>query len=136
AHGAERAPVRRLEVAEPAFERALDANVRKALIDEVELLDAAGDALDPQKLASGQVTPMFFGSALTNFGLPQFLDAFIEMMPTPAPRDTDKGPIEPTDERFTSFVFKIQANMDRAHRDRMAFVRVCSGRYERGMKIR
>jgi peptide chain release factor 3 len=79
---------------------------------------------------------MFFGSALTNFGLPQFLDSFIEMMPLPAPRESDKGPIEPDDERFSAFVFKIQANMDRAHRDRVAFLRVCSGRYERGMKVK
>jgi peptide chain release factor 3 len=79
---------------------------------------------------------MFFGSALTNFGLPQFLDAFVEMMPLPAPRHSDKGDVEPDDERFSAFVFKIQANMDRAHRDRMAFLRVCSGRYQRGMKIR
>jgi peptide chain release factor 3 len=78
---------------------------------------------------------MFFGSAITNFGLPQLLDSFIEMMPAPAPRESDKGPVGPDDERFTAFVFKIQANMDRAHRDRIAFLRVCSGRYERGMKV-
>ena len=78
---------------------------------------------------------MFFGSAITNFGLPQLLDSFIELMPPPAPRMSDKGPIAPDDERFTAFVFKIQANMDRAHRDRVAFFRVCSGRYERGMKV-
>ncbi|MEO7327261.1 MAG: EF-Tu/IF-2/RF-3 family GTPase, partial [Minicystis sp.] len=99
------------------------------------LLDAAGDGLDKQRRATGQVTPMFFGSAITNFGLPQLLDSFIEMMPPPAARMSDKGPIQPDDERFTSFVFKIQANMDRAHRDRIAFLRVCSGRYERGMKV-
>jgi len=79
---------------------------------------------------------MFFGSAINNFGLPQFLDSFVEMMPLPAPRESDKGAIAPNDERFTAFVFKIQANMDRAHRDRVAFLRVCSGRYERGMKVR
>jgi peptide chain release factor 3 len=135
AHGAERAPERRIELESEAFE-ALDDVAKKTLKDEIDLLDAAGDALDPKKLANGEVTPMFFGSALTNFGLPQFLDAFIDMMPPPAPRLSDKGPINPEDERFTAFVFKIQANMDRAHRDRMAFVRVSSGRYERGMKIR
>jgi len=136
AHGAERAPVVRLELGSHAFDAALDPSVRKGLMDEVDLLDAAGDTLDPEKLASGKVTPMFFGSALTNFGLPQFLDAFIEMMPPPAPRLSDKGLVKADDDRFTAFVFKIQANMDRAHRDRMAFLRVCSGKYERGMKIR
>jgi len=136
AHGAERAPEQVYELDAPALERIIDKPTLKALRDELELLDAAGDALDPEKFASGKVTPMFFGSALTNFGLPQFLDAFAEMMPLPAPRHSDKGAVPPDDERFTSFVFKIQANMDRAHRDRMAFLRVCSGKYERGMKLR
>ncbi len=137
AHGAEIAPVREIDASTPgALEKVLEPDAVKQLRDEVDLLDAAGDALDPDKLAKGQVTPMFFGSALTNFGLPQFLDAFVDMMPMPAPRESDKGPISPVDERFSAFVFKIQANMDRSHRDRMAFVRVCSGRYERGMKIR
>ncbi len=136
AHGAERAPERVLELGTPQIERELEPDVLRTLKDEIELLDAAGDALDDRKLAQGEVTPMFFGSALTNFGLPQFLDAFVEMMPLPAPRHSDKGEIAADDERFTAFVFKIQANMDRAHRDRMAFLRVCSGKYERGMKIR
>jgi peptide chain release factor 3 len=137
AHGAEIAPVREIDASTiGALEKVLEPEAVKLLQGEIDLLDAAGDALDPHKLANGEVTPMFFGSALTNFGLPQFLDAFVQMIPVPGPRESDKGFIEPTDERFTSFVFKIQANMDRAHRDRMAFVRVCSGRYERGMKIR
>ncbi|HTJ82658.1 MAG TPA: peptide chain release factor 3 [Polyangiaceae bacterium] len=136
AHGAERAPERVFDIGDEALAKDLEPQTLKTLRDEIELLEAAGDSLDDKKLAHGEVTPMFFGSALTNFGLPQFLDAFVEMMPLPAPRETDKGAIEPDDERFTAFVFKIQANMDRAHRDRMAFLRVCSGKYERGMKIR
>jgi peptide chain release factor 3 len=136
AHGAERAPEQVFDIDSPALAKVIDAPTMKMLKDELELLDAAGDSLDPAKFAKGKVTPMFFGSALTNFGLPQFLDAFAEMMPLPAPRHSDKGEIPPDDERFTAFVFKIQANMDRAHRDRMAFLRVCSGKYERGMKIK
>jgi peptide chain release factor 3 len=135
AHGAEIAPVRELSIESEAFAEAVDEVARKQLKDDIELLDAAGDGLDPARLARGEVSPMFFGSALTNFGLPQFLDAFVSLMPEPPPRETDKRPIHPSDEGFTGFVFKIQANMDRAHRDRMAFVRVCSGRYERGMKV-
>ncbi|MDI1476640.1 peptide chain release factor 3 [Polyangium sp. y55x31] len=136
AHGAEIAPMQAHDLYAPELEQAVEEEGVKQLREDVELLDAAGDALDMGKLARGEVTPMFFGSALTNFGLPQLLDSFVEMMPQPAPRASDKGAITPDDERFTAFVFKIQANMDRAHRDRIAFVRVCSGRYERGMKVR
>jgi peptide chain release factor 3 len=77
---------------------------------------------------------MFFGSAINNFGLEAFLDTFCELMPPPRPRASDRGPVVPTEEEFSGFVFKIQANMDRAHRDRVAFVRICSGRLNRGMK--
>lgn len=79
---------------------------------------------------------MFFGSAINNFGLEAFLETFIELMPPPPPRATSTGAIEATDDRFSGFVFKIQSNMDRAHRDRVAFVRICSGRFERGMKVK
>ena len=136
AHGAEIAPMDVLSLDGPELREAIEDEGCKQLRDDVELLDAAGDALDNERLARGEVTPMFFGSAITNFGLPQLLDSFIEMMPPPAPRRSNKGLIAPDDDRFTAFVFKIQANMDRAHRDRMAFLRVCSGRYERGMKVR
>jgi len=136
AHGAEIAPMEALSLDAPHLLSALGEEGSRQLRADIELIDAAGDALEQDKLATGAVTPMFFGSAITNFGLPQLLDSFIEMMPAPAPRMSDKGPIPPDDERFTSFVFKIQANMDRAHRDRVAFLRVCSGRYERGMKVR
>jgi peptide chain release factor 3 len=79
---------------------------------------------------------MFFGSAMTNFGVRPFLDAFLDLAPAPAPRSTDRGLQTPTTERFSGFVFKIQANMDPAHRDRLAFLRVCSGRFRRGMDAR
>jgi len=135
AHGAEIAPMAAHSLDAPHLVEALGEEAVKQLRDDVDLLDAAGDDLDREKFARGEVTPMFFGSAITNFGLPQLLDSFVEMMPLPAPRNSDKGPIPPDDDRFTAFVFKIQANMDRAHRDRVAFLRVCSGRYERGMKV-
>jgi peptide chain release factor 3 len=135
AHGAEMAPMEAMSLDAPHLAEAIEDEGLRQLREDVELLDAAGDALDLARLARGEVTPMFFGSAITNFGLPQLLDSFIELMPLPAPRTSDKGAILPDDERFTAFVFKIQANMDRAHRDRVAFLRVCSGRYERGMKV-
>jgi peptide chain release factor 3 len=135
AHGAEIAPMAAMSLDAPHLVEALEPEGVAQLRDDIALIEAAGDALDRQKLAHGEVTPMFFGSAITNFGLPQLLDSFIEMMPPPAPRHSDRGPVLPDDARFTAFVFKIQANMDRSHRDRVAFFRVCSGRYERGMKV-
>ena len=135
AHGAEIAPMDVHSLDGEELRAAIDDEGVRQLKDDIALLDAAGDGLDAARLAKGEVTPMFFGSAITNFGLPQLLDSFIELMPFPAPRLSDRGPIAADDERFSAFVFKIQANMDRAHRDRMAFLRVCSGRYERGMKV-
>jgi peptide chain release factor 3 len=105
----------------------------KQLREEIELLDVGGDEFSEEKCAAGQITPMFFGSAMTNFGVRPFLDAFLELAPPPAPRNTKSGPRSPTDPRFSGFVFKIQANMDPSHRDRVAFVRVVSGRYVKGM---
>ena len=86
----------------------------------------------PRNIWPGRQTPVFFGSALTNFGLEPFLQALVELAPPPQPRPSDSGIVSPTDERFTGFVFKIQANMDPRHRDRVAFVRVCSGRFDEG----
>ena len=103
---------------------------------ELELLELAGDAFDLEKVLAGQLTPVFCGSAMNNFGVQRFLERFIEMAPTPAARKTDQGVIAPTDERFSGFVFKIQANMDPAHRDRVAFMRVCSGHFERNMEAK
>ncbi len=118
-----------------AFERAL--GVRAApLADALELLDGAGAEFDLERVRAGELTPMFFGSALTNFGVSPFLDRFLEMAPCPGPRQADTGPVEPTTDSFSGFVFKIQANMDRDHRDRVAFVRVCSGRFAKGQTTR
>jgi peptide chain release factor 3 len=105
------------------------------LRSDADLLDAAGDGFDRERFLEGQLSPMFFGSAINNFGLEAFLETFCEMMPPPSARESDQGPISPTGEEFSGFVFKIQANMDKAHRDRIAFVRICSGRMVRGMKV-
>src|SRR5690606_24686171 len=103
---------------------------------ESELLDAAGDAFDRPRFERGEVSPMFFGSAINNFGLEAFLESFCEMQPPPATRETSKGPLAADSPKFGGFVFKIQANMDRAHRGRLAFFRICSGRFERNMKVK
>jgi peptide chain release factor 3 len=124
------------EPGDPRIEEALGKAGVQRLEEEIGLLDAAGDAFDEAKFARGEVSPMFFGSAINNFGVQAFLDTFCEKMPPPAPRRSTKGLIAPDAEDFSAFVFKIQANMNKAHRDRVAFARVCSGRFERNMKVK
>ncbi len=97
--------------------------------DSLELLDGAGESFDPDRGRAGEQTPVFFGSALTNFGVLPFLERFLEIAPCPGARDSSEGPIDPFGSDFSGFVFKIQANMDPDHRDRIAFLRVCSGRF-------
>ncbi|WCK55756.1 peptide chain release factor 3 [Aneurinibacillus sp. Ricciae_BoGa-3] len=105
------------------------------LEEDVELLDIAGDPFDKEKVDRGQLTPVFFGSALTNFGVQSFLEYFLDLAPAPAPRESDKGVITPDNNKFSGFIFKIQANMNPAHRDRIAFLRICSGTFTRGMTV-
>jgi peptide chain release factor 3 len=99
--------------------------------ESLDLLDGAGTEFDREKALSGDQTPMFFGSALTNFGVLPFLKRFLELAPCPGARESDIGPIDPVESAFSGFVFKIQANMDPDHRDRVAFLRICSGRFEK-----
>lgn len=105
------------------------------LLSEIELLDMAGDSFDITKIKAGELTPMFFGSAMTNFGVQAFLDKFLELSQPPMPRLLKTGSIDPASENFSAFIFKIQANMNPAHRDRIAFMRICSGKFEKGMSI-
>ena len=105
----------------------------KSALDEIGLLEAVGADLDMPSFLAGQSTPVFVGSALTNFGVRKLLDAVIDLAPAPSPRvDVNDNP-RPLDAPFSAFVFKVQANMDPSHRDRIAFARICSGRFERGM---
>jgi len=106
------------------------------LRDEIELVRGASHELDLEAYARGELTPVFFGSAINNFGVKELLDAFAMYAPCPLGRTTQERAVEPSEEKFTGFVFKIQANMDPAHRDRVAFLRVCSGSYKKGMKMR
>ncbi len=105
------------------------------LREAAELLKGATPAFDRDRFLAGGQTPVFFGSALNNFGLQPFLDALVELAPSPPPRESDRGPIDPETAGFSGFVFKIQANMDPQHRDSMAFLRVVSGRFEKGMAV-
>ena len=114
--------------------RRLSKSERAELMAEVDLLDHAGDAFDAEKVKAGLLTPMFFGSAMHNFGVSHFLSRFIELAPPPVARKTTSGDlVDPESPEFSAFVFKIQANMDPSHRDRIAFMRICSGEYEKDM---
>jgi peptide chain release factor 3 len=103
---------------------------------EIELVRDAAPAFDREEFLTGRQTPMFFGSAVNNFGVQEVLDALVDLAPPPGPKPAMQRVVDPTEEKFTGVVFKIQANMDPAHRDRVAFVRVCSGRFERGMGLK
>lgn len=111
-------------------------DAQERLCGEIELLDGASAEFDLEMVQSGDLTPVFFGSALTNFGVEIFLQHFLEMTTAPLPRNADIGIISPTEKEFSAFVFKIQANMNKAHRDRIAFMRICSGKFEAGMEVR
>ncbi len=123
------------EIITPERAAAEEGSAWRAALDECALLDAVGADVDAKSFLAGESTPVFFGSAITNFGVRMLLDAVIEQTPAPPPRlDVDSRP-RALDAPFSAFVFKIQANMDPAHRDRIAFARVCSGRFERGMAV-
>ena len=134
-HGARPAPVQVTDLADPGLEALLGTARCARLRDDIELLDIAGEAMDQDNIDSGEITPMFFGSAVTNFGVEPFLNSFIKMAPGPAPRATAERAIQPDEPEFRGFVFKIQANMDPNHRDRIAFLRVVSGHFERDMTV-
>src|SRR5262249_42713073 len=104
-------------------------------VDELAMLDGAGAPFDHARVLSGDLTPVFFGSAVNNFGVQLLLDSFLQWAPDPQPRFAGGQMIAPDHDRFSGFIFKIQANMDPKHRDRLAFVRVCSGRFERDMNV-
>ena len=122
-------------VNDPFFRELLGSEIHQALCDDIELLDMAGDEFDEEKVVNGELTPMFFGSAMTNFGVQPFLEEFLRLAPPPKPRSSSDGLIRPEDEAFSAFIFKIQANMNPAHRDRIAFMRICSGKFDRGMSV-
>lgn len=106
------------------------------LREDIELLEGAANPFDLSDFLKGSQTPVFFGSAVNNFGVKELLDALVEMAPAPGPRAADTRDVSPEEPSFSGFAFKIQANMDPAHRDRIAFIRICSGKFVRGMKVR
>lgn len=106
-----------------------------ALREQAELLDGAGNEFDKEAIDGGRLSPVFFGSALADFGVVEFLEHFLKLSPPPGARKTTEGRVLPTDDYFSGFIFKIQANMNPAHRDRLAFLRICSGKFEKGMTV-
>ena len=124
-----------VDVHAPELQEFIGEENKAQLLDEIELLDGASAEFDQELVSKGELSPVFFGSALTNFGVEIFLKHFLKMTTSPLPRKADCGIIDPMSEDFSAFVFKIQANMNRAHRDRIAFMRICSGKFDAGMEV-
>lgn len=122
-------------VDDPVFKDLLGPGLHDKLIEDIELLNIAGDEFELEKVRNGELTPVFFGSALTNFGVEPFLEQFLNLTTPPSARQSSLGEVDPFSEEFSAFVFKIQANMNPAHRDRISFMRICSGKFKKGMEI-
>jgi peptide chain release factor 3 len=135
AAGAYRAPVTITDLADPFVREKLDPADYDRVVEELEMLEIAGKEYDSAAVLSGQLTPVFFGSAMNNFGVQLLLDSFLQRSAPPTARHAGDRIVEPEDPAFSAFVFKIQANMDPRHRDRIAFVRVCSGKFQRDMVV-
>ncbi len=133
--GAYRAAVKVRDVHDGSLKAELSEALYAQLVDELDLLDGAGATYDREAIARGELTPVFFGSAVNNFGIELLLNALVEFAPPPRPRPAHGRVVAPTDPGFAGFIFKIQANMDPKHRDRLVFVRICSGRFERDMMV-
>ena len=128
--------VKKVDINNPEIDWLIGTEAKVTLEEEIELLDGAVAEFDQELVSKGELSPVFFGSALTNFGVETFLQHFLAMTSSPLPRMSDQGPIDPMKEKdFSAFVFKIQANMNKAHRDRIAFMRICSGEFEAGMNV-
>lgn len=122
------------DLLDPQLGQLLDSQAEE-LRQDIELIEVAANPFEHEHYLKGNQTPVFFGSAINNFGVKELLDAFVEMAPAPGPRPTVSREVSPYEEPFSGFTFKIQANMDPAHRDRIAFIRICSGKFNRGMKV-
>ena len=134
-HGAYRAPVSVHSVADTQVKERLPAGVYEAFVNEIDMLDAAGEPFDLSEVQAGDLSPVFFGSAVNNFGVQLLLDAIVEYAPEPRARRSGEEVVQPADERFSGFIFKIQSNMDPKHRDQIAFLRICSGCFNRDMRV-
>ncbi|CVH79068.1 Peptide chain release factor 3 [Clostridiales bacterium CHKCI006] len=134
-NGTREAEVIEADLNDTSLADVLEEELYLKLKDDVELLDGASEPFDLEAVRRGELSPVCFGSALTNFGVEPFLNHFLDMTTSPLPRYSGDDLVDPFSEDFSGFVFKIQANMNKAHRDRMAFVRICSGKFEKGMEV-
>jgi peptide chain release factor 3 len=134
--GAKEAKTTRVDIDSDEAMEMIGEDRYEQLQEEIELLDGAAHEFDIDEVRSGKLTPVFFGSALTNFGVETFLQHFLEMTTSPLPRMSNGELVDPVENNFSAFVFKIQANMNKAHRDRIAFMRICSGKFEAGMEVK
>ncbi|MDJ0662592.1 MAG: peptide chain release factor 3 [Crocosphaera sp.] len=135
AHGSQQAQENVIKLGDPKIEEYLEQELYYQFKEDLEILEEIGDDLDLEEVHAGKMTPIFFGSAMTNFGVELFLEAFLEYALRPEGRNSSVGVVEPTHPEFSGFVFKLQANMDPKHRDRVAFVRVCTGKFEKDMTV-
>ena len=124
-----------VDLSDPSLDSLIGEDLHSTLCDDIELLDGASYEFDIEKVRKGELSPVFFGSGLTNFGVEPFLENFLEMTTSPTPRNSSAGIIDPFDPEFSAFVFKIQANMNKAHRDRITFLRICSGKFDKDMEV-
>ena len=132
--GTKMGTMKEIALDDPEISNYVTDEAKAVLEEEIELLDGASAEFDQELVDAGELSPVFFGSALMNFGVENFLNYFLKMTSSPLPRTSDQGVIDPIEEKdFSAFVFKIQANMNKSHRDRIAFMRICSGEFEAGM---
>ncbi len=134
-HGQSAVASSKKDVDDPIFLDLLGEDAHNKLVEDIMLLDMAGDEFSNRKVLKGELTPVFFGSAMTNFGVQVFLEEFLEMTTPPLSRNADIGEIDVDSDKFSGFIFKIQANMNPTHRDRIAFLRICSGKFTKGMEV-
>ncbi|MDJ0732085.1 MAG: peptide chain release factor 3 [Crocosphaera sp.] len=134
-HGSQQAQEDVIKLGDPKIEEYLEQELYYQFKEDLEILEELGDDLDLDEVHAGKMTPIFFGSAMTNFGVQLFLEAFLEYALRPEGRNSSVGVVDPTHPEFSGFVFKLQANMDPKHRDRVAFVRVCTGKFEKDMTV-
>lgn len=133
--GQKRSPVVKGTLDDPNISRLFPDDVYRTVVEETELVALAGNTYDHERFLMGELTPIFFGSAISNFGVEPFLKALISLAPSPRPRQSDDGSVDPCDRDFSAYVFKVQANLDPRHRDRVAYVRICSGKFEKDMTV-